>query len=146
MISTSRFLAFALVACFYASHCIVVVHGYQGRVEEQGRLHGWSMTESQVQEQYLSIFCRCCGATEGARNISLIDIPDCLMYEGESCKCPVREETGTSWWNLFGTNYQERWNDSCRTKIPERANITLVSSNLEEEQDPPIVVTRNGET
>jgi hypothetical protein len=81
------------------------------------------MSDSDRQEKYLSIYCRCCGNQEGARNISPTDVAACQTYQAETCKCPVREETGNAWWNFWGRNYQARWNDSCSNKIPERAGI-----------------------
>ena len=123
-IRTARILLVVALAALCSTTTMVVVEATPGKVgSEERRLFGWTLSASEREEKYQSIYCRCCGSEEGARTIDAAAIPECDAYAGETCQCPVREETGEAWWNFFGTDYQERWNDSCRTTIPERANI-----------------------
>ena len=120
-------LVTALVAVFSASHA---ANAYENKVDsEERRLFGWTMTAEDREEKYLSIYCRCCGSDEGARNIDPAATPECEAYAKEICRCPVREETGDAWWNFFSSDYQDRWNESCSTTIPERAGIAAAGTS-----------------
>jgi hypothetical protein len=92
---------FAMV--LLAIHSFPVAFGFERKIGSERRLHGWMVSAEELEEQYLSLYCRCCGSVEDERNISAALIPDCAAYENQTCSCPVREETGSSWWNFFGS-------------------------------------------
>ncbi|CAB9512785.1 expressed unknown protein [Seminavis robusta] len=92
---------------------------------EERRLHGWGMSVEEYEDRYASLYCRCCGSEQESRSVNSTLVPACAAFEGESCRCPVREEVGSAWWNFFSIDFQGRWNESCVNEILPRSNLTF---------------------
>jgi hypothetical protein len=101
---------------------------YETEINDERKLRFWPGGASDRTDYYRSIYYRCCGDTEGDRNITPPDsLGDDEKYTG-SCKCPVREETGDRSvfrWNLLRRDYQAKWNDACADggSIQEKAKL-----------------------